>query len=150
MTANLAPTPAAPPPVVGKSRYWLVSKKVTAIAAAAVMAAAGVFLALMFTIGPWAPTTNPLIGTWTGHDSSGWSGTMVINSNHTFSFNGTVNGRSGSVSGTWAQVSGNEVLTVEPSNNDMGAVVHYTISNDGHTLTYTDSTAPGVVTTLTK
>jgi len=89
-----------------------------------------------------------VVGNWLGTDSSGWSGTMVINSDHTFSFNASDG--SGSADGTWALVAPGKMLIVEPDNSNTGSILSYTLSADGHKLAYTDSNAPDITTTLNK
>ena len=97
-----------------------------------------------------------VVGTWTGTDTSGWAGTMTINADHSFTFNGVSGGTVYNASGTWSIVTPGTMLTVEPSNsvteNDRvyqdGAIDYYSIS--GNTMTYTESDASGVTTTLNK
>ena len=86
-----------------------------------------------------------VVGTWTGTDTSGWSGSVTINADHSFTMNGLNNGTVYNESGTWSIVTpGSTMLWVEPSSND-GWVVSYTIS--GNTMTESTNSDR---TTLTK
>lgn len=85
-----------------------------------------------------------VVGTWTGTATSGWSGTVTINADHSFTSNGVENGTVYNASGTWSIVTPGTLLEVEPSSNG-GWVVSYTIS--GNTMTQSVS---GSTYTLTK
>ncbi len=90
---------------------------------------------------------SAVVGTWTGTDTSGWSGTMTINADHSFTFNGVENGTVENSSGIWSVVTPGTLLIVEPSNSNLGDVFNYTIS--GNTITYTESDS-NATTTLTR
>ena len=87
---------------------------------------------------------SDVVGTWTGTDTNGWTGTVTMNADHSFSSNGVENGTVYNASGTWSIVTPGTLLEVEPSSNS-GWVVSYTISEN--TMTQSIS---GVSYTLTK
>ena len=95
---------------------------------------------------------STVVGTWTGTSTYGWSGSMTINADHSFTTNGVVNGTVENASGTWSIVTPGTLLLVDPSSTNMGDVVYYSIN--GNTMTYTESfSGPGysnVTTTLSK
>lgn len=78
---------------------------------------------------------SDVVGTWTGTGNNGWTGTVTINADHSFTSNGVDNGSAIDQSGTWSIVTpGSTMLWVEPSNNNQGWIVTYTISGNTMTL----------------